>query len=56
MKWFIVALGFVASVLAQSVDILAPTENQVLVPGQNFTVQVLTPVSPHSDTCILDHD
>lgn len=45
MKFFVVALSLVASVLAQSIEIESPTTGQTVPAGQNITVQVNKPVS-----------
>ncbi|KAG8219050.1 hypothetical protein J3R82DRAFT_4806 [Butyriboletus roseoflavus] len=40
-----VLAGAVASVLGQTIELGTPTNGQVLYPGQNFTAQVVEPVS-----------
>ncbi|KAG8219048.1 hypothetical protein J3R82DRAFT_4804 [Butyriboletus roseoflavus] len=40
-----VLAGAVASVLGQTIELGTPTDGQVLYPGQNFTAQVILPIS-----------
>ena len=40
-----VLVGAVASVLGQTIELGTPTDGTVLCPGQNFTSQVIQPVS-----------
>lgn len=48
MKSFLLALTLAtASVLAQTVEIVAPALNQTLKIGHKFTVEVLKPVRPN---------